>query len=136
MLKHIGLAALLAASLFAAAVEWTQGGYKAALEKSKKTSKPILLMLSQPGCPSCEQMKEGVFKKDDLVINEINSRFIAVEVNVLKDSWNKKFRAFATPTFYFLDKDENKLGRQFVGGAEGEEFLKILKSVSVKGAEK
>jgi thioredoxin-related protein len=73
-------------------------------------------------------MKE-LFKKDDLLANEINTNFVAVDVNILKDEWNKKFRAYATPTFYFLDKNENKIGRQFVGGTDGGEFLKVLKDI-------
>ncbi len=56
-------------------------------------------------CAFGVQMKEGAFKKDELLINEINTKFVVVEVN----NWNKKFRAFATPTFYFLDKNENKI---------------------------
>jgi thioredoxin-related protein len=74
-------------------------------------------------------MKDVVFKNDEIVANEINSNFIPVDVNILKDDWNKKFRAFATPTFYFIDKNENKIGRQFVGGAEGADFLKVLKEI-------
>ncbi|HRF56969.1 MAG TPA: thioredoxin fold domain-containing protein [Campylobacterales bacterium] len=131
MLKKSLFLILFAISAFGAQIEWSLD-YKAALEKAKNENKPILLMLSQPGCPACAQMKETVLKKDELVINEISSKFVAVEVNILKESWNKKFRAFATPTFYFLDKNENKIGRQFVGGADGEEFLKILKDVQTK----
>ncbi len=128
MFKKLILIAVLASALFAAQIEWA-ANYKSAVEKAKKENKPIILMLSQPGCPACIQMKEVVFKKDELLINEINTNFVAVDVNILKDDWNKKFRAYATPTFYFLDKNENKIGRQFVGGADGAEFLKILKEI-------
>ncbi len=126
MFKKIILATIMVSAVVAGQVEWATN-YKVAVEKAKKDNKPIFLMLSQPGCPACIQMKDGVFKKDELVINEINANFVAVDINILKDDWNKKFRAYATPTFYFLDKNENKLGRQFVGGADGAEFLKILK---------
>ncbi len=131
MLKKSVFLLLFAICAFGAQIEWSPS-YKAALEKAKNENKLVLLMLSQPGCPSCAQMKDGVFKKDELVINEISAKFAAVEVNILKDNWNKKFRAFATPTFYFLDKNENKIGRQFVGGADGEEFLKILKDAQTR----
>lgn len=131
MLKGFFVSIVFALSLFAADIKWAQS-YDEALKIAKKENKHIFLMLSQPGCPTCIQMKESVLKKDELLANEINSKFVAVEVNVLKDSWNKKFRAFATPTFYFLDKNENKLGRQFVGGAEAGEFLKILKDAEAK----
>lgn len=127
MLKKIILMLALVSAVFAAQVEWAPN-YKTAIEKAKKENKLIFLMLSQPGCPSCIQMKE-LFKKDELLANEINTNFVAVEVNILKDEWNKKFRAYATPTFYFLDKNENKIGRQFVGGADGGEFLKQLKDI-------
>ena len=125
MFKKIILFFLFASAVFAAQVEWVPN-YKAAVEKAKKENKPIFLMLSQPGCPTCIKMKEFM-AKDELLINEINTKFVAVEVNILKDDWNKKFRAFGTPTFYFLDKNENKTSRQFVGGASASEFLKIIK---------
>jgi thioredoxin-related protein len=129
MLKKTVLAVLFCMSAsFAASINWAPS-YKAAVERAKKENKPIMLMLSQPGCPSCIQMKDVVFKNDEIVANEINSNFIPVDVNILKDDWNKKFRAFATPTFYFIDKNENKIGRQFVGGAEGAEFLEVLKEI-------
>ncbi len=128
MLKKVFLLAVFASSIFAANINWV-ANYKAALELSKKENKPIMMMLSQPGCPACIQMKEVVFKGDELLANEINTKFIPVEINILKDDWNKKFRAFATPTFYFVDKNENKIGRQFVGGAEATEFMKILKDI-------
>lgn len=131
MFKKGVFLALFSIFAFAAGIEWSPS-YKVAVQKAKSENKLILLMLSQPGCPACTQIKETVFKKDELLINEINTKFAAVEVNILKDDWNKRFRAFATPTFYFLDKNENKIGRQFVGGADGEEFLKILKDVQTK----
>jgi len=122
------LIAALASAVFAAQIEWATS-YKSAVERAKKENKLLMLMLSQPGCPACIQMKDVVFKKDEVLVNEINTNFVAVDVNILKDDWNKKFRAYATPTFYFLDKNENKIGRQFVGGADGVEFLKILKDI-------
>lgn len=128
MLKKVLLVLLFCIGAFAAGINWAPS-YKAAVEKAKKENKPIMLMLSQPACPACIQMKEVVFKNDELTVNEINTKFIPVDVNILKDDWNKKFRVFATPTFYFLDKNENKIGRQFVGGADGVEFLKILKDI-------
>jgi thioredoxin-related protein len=128
MLKKLLLIGVLATGLFAASINWAPN-YKEAVELAKKENKPIMLMLSQPGCPACIQMKDVIFKGDELLANEINTKFIPVEVNILKDDWNKKFRAFATPTFYFIDKNENKIGRQFVGGAEAADFMKILKDI-------
>lgn len=130
MIKKIILALFFSSFAFAAQVDWMPN-YNAAVEKAKKENKLIFLMLTQPGCPTCVQMKE-IIAKDEMLINEINSKFAAVEVNVLKDDWNKKFRVFGTPTFYFLDKNENKISRQFVGGAPGSEFLKIIKDAQTQ----
>jgi len=116
---------LLSTTLFGAQIKWANS-YDDALKTAKSQNKPILLMLSQPGCPTCVSMK-SLMASDELVSNEIASKFVAVEVNILKDDWNMKFRAFATPTFYFIDKNENKLSRQFIGGAPAAEFLKVLK---------
>lgn len=127
MKKFLFIFLALSLSLFAANINWASN-YKAAIDRAKKENKPIMLMLSQPACPACMQMKE-IFKTDELLANEINSKFIPVDVNILKDDWNKKFRVFATPTFYFIDKNENKIGRQFIGGAEAGDFMKVLKDI-------
>lgn len=128
MFKKILLILIFCFGAFAASINWVPS-YKTAVEKAKKENKPIMLMLSQPACPACIHMKDVVFKSDELVVNEINTNFIPVDINILRDDWNKKFRVFATPTFYFLDKNENKIGRQFVGGTDGAEFLKMLKDI-------
>ena len=65
MLKKISLILLFCVGAFAANINWVPS-YKVAVEKAKKENKPIMLMLSQPGCPACIQMKEVVFKNDEL----------------------------------------------------------------------
>ena len=74
-------------------------------------------------------MKEGVLKNGESATEELSQNFVSVEVNILKDGWNKKFRAFATPTFYILDKNENKIGRQLIGETSEDELLKALKAL-------
>lgn len=126
--KIFAVLALCAVFVFGAKVEWV-GDYKSAVERAKKENKGVFLMLSQPGCPSCIKMKEGVLKNGESVTEILSQNFVAVEVNVLKDDWNKKFRAFATPTFYVLDKNENKIGRQMIGESAEDELLKALKAL-------
>lgn len=130
MIKKILLIVSLCASVFAAQIEWAPS-YKVAVEKAKKENKLILLMLTQPGCPACLDMKK-IMSGDDLIVNEINTKFVPVEVNVYEGQWNQKFRAIATPTFYFLDSNENKTTKFLSGGTSGSVFFKILKDAQQK----
>jgi hypothetical protein len=76
-----------------------------------------------------QNVQTWVLKPIFNVPEELSQNFVPVEVNILKDGWNKKFRAFATPTFYILDKNENKIGRQLIGETSEDELLKALKAL-------
>jgi thioredoxin-related protein len=124
--KLIFAVALLASSAFALELV-SAYNYASAVQVAKKDNKNILLMLSQPGCPACNYMK-SVSLKNDEVVGALKN-FVFVEVNIHKDEWNKKYRAFGTPTFYLLDKNENKLGRPVVGGLEPADFAQVIKEI-------
>ena len=126
--RIVAVLAFSALFAFGAKVDWATD-YKSAVERAKKENKGIFLMLSQPGCPLCKMMKEGVLKNGESATEELSQNFVSVEVNILKDGWNKKFRAFATPTFYILDKNENKIGRQLIGETSEDELVKALKAL-------
>jgi len=113
-------------SLFAAEVA-TMPSYAAALQVAKKDDKNIVLMLSQPGCPACIYMKTVTFKSEEVAVALKN--FVVVDVNIHKDEWNKKYRAFGTPTLYFLDKNENKIGKPIIGALESADFVQVIKAL-------
>ena len=103
------VAALALSALFAfgAKVDWATD-YKSAVERAKKENKGIFLMLSQPGCPSCKIMKEGVLKNGESATEELSQNFVSVEVNILKDGWNKNLELLQLRLFISLIKTRTK----------------------------
>jgi len=96
--------------------------------EAKKSEKSILLFLTQEGCPACEYMKDVVFE-DEIVKNHLNSSFLVVEYDIHKNGTPKGFKAYGTPTIYFLDSDKKEITRKVVGAKNKNEFLEILKKV-------
>lgn len=99
-----------------------------AYEIAEAQNKPVLLMLSKKGCPGCEYMLDVVYKNPE-VVEYINKHFVAVDIDVYEEGAPEGLEYFGTPTFYFLDKDENVLKR-VNGGQKVDEFLQTLKGVA------
>jgi thiol:disulfide interchange protein DsbD len=125
MKKILIIMAFLATLLFAQ-MNWV-GNLDDAYDKAEAQNKIILVMLSQKGCPPCKYMKTIVFK-DKKVIQEFNKNFIAVELDIHEDSVPLQLVNFGTPTFYFLNADEEILDR-FVGYKNQKDFLAALQDV-------
>ena len=123
MKKIVLFLLLITASVFAAELETAQD-YKSAVELAKKENKNILLMLSQYGCPACKYMLGTTLKNDE--VKAALSNYIFVDVDIYEGTWNKKYRAFGTPTIYFLDKNENKIGRNLIGAQDPDTFVKFI----------
>ena len=125
MKKILLIMAFFATSLFAQ-MNWI-GDLEDAYDNAESNHKIILVMLSQKGCPPCKYMKTIVFK-DDKVIKEFNKSFIAVELDIHEDPVPLELPNFGTPTFYFLNADEEILGK-FVGYKNQKDFLAKLQEV-------
>ncbi len=104
--------------------------YADGVQIAKKENKKILLMLSREGCKACIYMHDTALK-DDAVVDSL-SGYVVIFVDIFEDEWNKKFRAYVTPTFFVLDKNENKIGKQIVGAMEPSEFAKAIRNIEVK----
>ncbi|MCH9814231.1 MAG: thioredoxin family protein [Epsilonproteobacteria bacterium] len=106
--------------------------YEKALTKSQTDQKIVMLMISSNECPMCNYMKNTVFEAES-VVNYIEANYHLVEMQIEEKRYPEQFKAFATPTFYFIDpKTEKKIGRQFIGGAKPSEFLAKLKEIKKK----
>lgn len=120
---------LFSAQLFSSDIN-TLKSYDEAIKLAQKDNKNIILVLSQTGCKACTYMYEVTFKNDDVKL--LLKNYILLPVDVYKDSWNKKFRPFGTPTIYFVDKNENKIGRPVIGALESSDFIKVIKEIESK----
>lgn len=97
-------------------------------EEAQKQNKLVLIMLSQKGCPGCEHMQEVVFENEE-VNKYMKEKYLVVHIDVYEEGAPDGLEFFATPTFYFLDEEENILKR-LNGGENEKEFLETLKTVA------
>ncbi len=117
---------LFLSSVMAADFDWLHSINKAK-EEALKNNKKILLMISRDGCRSCEYMDSVVFENED-VVEYVENFFIPVKLDLEKANKNG-FKAFATPTFYFLNKNLKTIKR-VVGAATPNTFLKTLRELN------
>ncbi|WP_281950663.1 thioredoxin fold domain-containing protein [Nitrosophilus kaiyonis] len=115
---------LLPLFIFGADFDWVDSLDKAK-KLAKKENKLIMVMVSQKGCEACEYMDEVTFE-DEKLIEFIENFYIPVKIDI-KDAKKYGFKAFGTPTFYFLDKNAKQIGRQLVGAGSAKAFLEKLK---------
>lgn len=123
--RWILVAALLASSA-CAELKWAVS-YDAAFVQAKKEKKNVMVMLSKEDCPACEYMNDIVFE-EKTVINEVHKRFVPVHLDIHNDMIPDGLGYIGTPTFYFLDPKEKKLGRHD-GAANIPTFLGVLRKV-------
>ena len=88
-------------------IQFEKGGFAAALEKSKKTNKPLFFMCYASWCPHCHTMREHVFT-DSSVVDFYNRYFICVEQDMEKDEGiklHKDFNIKSYPTLIYFDSN-------------------------------
>lgn len=127
-MKKIVLVLLVAmVSLFADDLQWAKS-FDDAKKQAGASGKLVMLLLTQDGCAMCEYMKFSVLKNQD-VVSVVDSRFVPVEIDIYKGKVPTGFKAYGTPTIYFIDANGNKVGRQMVGAAKPDAFIEILQKV-------
>jgi len=99
-------------------------------DEAKAQKKLVLIMLSQKHCPGCEYMEGVVFKNED-VGRYLQENFVTVHLDIHEDYVPEELEHFATPTFYFLDENENILKR-LNGGENAKDFYQTLQTVHTR----
>ncbi len=123
-MKRILFALLLGVVTLFAEVDWAMD-YEEALQESKNTGKPILVMISQENCNYCFFMKSQVFTKPK-VFRFVNERFVPVELDLKNDLIPPKLKPYGTPTFYIVGKGGDRVSRPIVGAARADAFIERL----------
>ncbi len=64
-------------------------------------------------------------------LSYMKANFILVKLDINNDTIPSYLKAYGTPTFYVLNQNGEKIGRQIVGGGTAEAFLKLLQSYKI-----
>lgn len=114
-------------SLFADGLQWAKN-YEDAKKQAATSNKLIMMVLTQDGCNMCDYMIYVVLKNQD-VTTLVESRFIPLEIDIHNGKVPQGFKAYGTPTTYFLDANGNKIGRQLVGAAKPDVFIDYIQKI-------
>jgi len=126
--KKILIATLLLASSLFGDLVWLD--YDIAVEEAQKSNKVVMVMLSQKGCPACEYM-EDIVLKDKKIEAELAKNYLVVYTDIYTGFVEDGMTYAGTPTFYFLDKEEQTL-EKFSGGLNVRDFTTKLNLVRAK----
>ena len=121
---------VMAIALHSADIEWFYD-YKEALDTAKKEHKNILVFMSQPGCGSCEYMKENVFV-DAGVEAYMNAHYIALNFSIYDEEVPEHLKVRVTPVFHFLNGEGEPIHAKLIGGKTPPFFLKALQEAGKK----
>jgi len=121
MLKVVLFTLLLSASLFASTLN-------EAKHRAAKEDKAILLMLSKQDCDACWYMQNIVFTDKKMQVL-LEKNFVVVHLDIHKDNIPKSYEYLGTPTFYFLNAQEEKISRRIDGAKNIKDFTVIIDEV-------
>lgn len=114
-------------TLLADGLEWFSS-YEKALEHSSEMKKPVMLLITMKSCHACDVMKKRVFTQSD-VNSYMQNNFTLLEVDISNQEIPKRFRTYVTPTFEFIDSNEESIIDTVRGAKKAKCFLKILQRV-------
>ncbi|MRJ02125.1 MAG: thioredoxin family protein [Epsilonproteobacteria bacterium] len=124
-MRELFLSLLVTVSLLGADFDWYS--YGEGLKVAKREGKPLMIMVTQKGCAMCDYMEEVAFEDEELV-EFIENNYIPVRL-LLEEARKLGYKAYGTPTFYFLDREGRRIGRPLAGAAPAKLFLKKLEEI-------
>ncbi len=124
-MKTIFLLFFILTSSLVAKVEWID--MFDVYDEAQESDKIVMVMLSRKKCPGCEFMHTVVFE-DKHVDKLLKDGYLCVDIDVDEGFVPLNFEYFASPTFYFLDKNE-KILKRINGGLHTQDFIQILNKI-------
>jgi len=97
--------------------------YEKAIVLSKESDKMIMLKLTADNCKYCVKMDNEVLANDE--VKGLLENFITVSLNVDKEQLPLGLEKTITPTFVFVDKNEEILST-LPGSWNKEDFMELL----------
>ena len=101
--------------------------YDAALEKAKKSGKPLMLFMTTSYCPWCRKLENRILSQTD-IDKKIKEKYIPLMLNLDLDDYPEQFtKTRFTPILYIVNSTTEKIEHQFVGYSARDEFLHVLR---------
>ncbi|EQB40604.1 hypothetical protein M947_02015 [Sulfurimonas hongkongensis] len=101
--------------------------YEEAKILQKKSKKLIMLEVMRSNCHFCSDMQRDVFDDKEMSL-WIEERFIPVKVNLDTDSLPLGLKVSFTPSFFFIDIDDN-IKKKIPGSWNIEDFKSLTKDL-------
>lgn len=123
------LFALVALSQSAAAGDlFVDGGFAAAQEKAKASSKLVMIDFAAEWCGPCKMLDRTTWK-DEGVVSALNEKAVAVKIDVDEHrELAAHFGIRSIPTIIFIDTDGNEVTR-IIGYRDAEGFLEEFSKI-------
>lgn len=97
--------------------------YEKALALSQKDDKVIMLKLTSTHCKYCVEMDNEVLASDE--VKKVLENFRVVNVNIDREKVPLDLKVILTPTFVFVNKDEEVLST-LPGSWNQKDFIELL----------
>jgi len=104
--------------------------YQKALSLVEKQDKPMMIKLTSEDCHFCKKMDSKVLN-DSEVKSFLSKNFILLNIDVKKEKLPLPLDYSVTPTFFFIDKDENVIYK-IQGAWHKKDFMELLTMVLKK----
>jgi thioredoxin-related protein len=120
---------MLALSLFANEIEW-EDNFEAAKAKAQKEGKIIYVLITSETCQWCRKL-ESITLENTAVVENVNSKYIAVALTRGKDKYPPCLKAPMVPMSYFLTP-QGRVIYSVPGYWATEDYLSMMDDVEHK----
>jgi len=135
-MKKLFILLFICVSLFGAHVddyaksEGFERDYKTALNKAKKSNKPIMMVLGADYCPWCRKFERKTLSSD-MIKSYLDKEVITLVVDKKYDveSFPEKFSTSMTPRVFFINPHTGEKFSEAAGYIKKKDFMKKLESV-------
>lgn len=137
MIKNILLVTILSSLTFASMNSFAKKNnyftnYEKAKESSKKTNKPLMLVLVTNTCPWCEKLEKQTLNKKN-INHVVNQNFTPLILNRDKALYPiDKFKAKVVPSVFFIDSKNERTINTSYGYKSKKKFLNVLEKTILK----
>ena len=128
-MRIIMMISVLTLSLFASEIKWNDS-FEAAKAKAQKEDKIIYALITSETCRWCRKLESETLDEQK-IINNLNSKYLAVALTRDKDSYPPCLKAPMVPMSYFLTPEGTVL-YSVPGYWNEEDYLSMMGDVERK----